>query len=605
MFVWYEYLIIAVYILFILFIGAYFTKKGSENVDEYFLGGKSLPWWVLGISFMTSNLDLTGTMLIASFFAMAGLQGFLVEMRGGTALALAFFMVFMAKWHRRAGVMTVAEWMEVRFGKDRGADAARLVSAVAVVVLVLGMMVYFCVGFGKFLSLYLPWGPTTCTIVFTSVATVHILFSGLYGVAFTDVFQGFMILFVVVYLSVLAFMHGIDTSTFQEAWQAAGNTSMTWDKWVDLTPVWRAHFPSGYEQYNALGFLMIFWALRMVMEGFGGPLIPYASQRFFAAKNDREASLVTGSSMAMFVVRWPLIIGVAVLGLGLGSAIPKDPEMVFPAVLGHYFPAGIRAVVVSCMVAAAMSTFDSTVNAGGAYLINDIYKRFINPEASSKKLIRLSWAATVGLTAIAIILASLLTSINEIWSWISMGLFGGMAIPFILRWYWERYNGWGYAAGTLCGVLTAVAQKFFAPQLSEAFQLVIVGSVSLVVGVAATYLTAATPKDVITDFYRRTRPFGWWPRARADLSQEEKKLIRRENKMDFISIPFAVGFFFFLFVCPMYLIIHRWDKVFLTLAVAVMCGVVLYFTWYKNLGCPQSEGNKEGESPNGGHVKES
>ena len=154
MFTWYEYVIVGVYILAILGIGFWFTKKGSENVDDYFLGGKSLPWWVLGISFMTSNLDLTGTMLLASFFAMAGLKGFLVEMRGGTALALAFFMVFMAKWHRRAGVMTVAEWMEFRFGRDRGARAARLVSAVGVVILVVGMMTYFCVGFGKFLSLY-------------------------------------------------------------------------------------------------------------------------------------------------------------------------------------------------------------------------------------------------------------------------------------------------------------------------------------------------------------------------------------------------------------------------------------------------------------------
>lgn len=584
MFVWYEYLIIAVYILFILFIGAYFTKKGSENVDEYFLGGKSLPWWVLGISFMTSNLDLTGTMLIASFFAMAGLQGFLVEMRGGTALGLAFFMVFMAKWHRRAGVMTVAEWMEVRFGKDKGGDAARLVSAVAVVILVLGMMVYFCVGFGKFLSLYLPWGPTTCTILFTGIATVHILFSGLYGVAFTDVMQGFMILFVVIYLSVLAFTHGVDTAVFREAWDAGGNTSMTWDKWVDLTPVWRADFPSGYTQYNPLGFLMIFWVLRMVMEGFGGPLIPYASQRFFAAKNDREASLVTGSSMAMFVIRWPLIIGVAVLGLGLGAAIPKDPEMVFPAVLGHYFPLGIRAVVVSCMVAAAMSTFDSTVNAGGAYLINDIYRRFINPEASSKRLIRLSWAATIALTVVAIILASLLTSINEIWGWISMGLFGGMAIPFILRWYWERYNGWGYAVGTLCGVLTAVAQKLFYADLSEAYQLILIGSISLVSGVIATFVTAPIKKEVIEAFYRKTRPFGWWPRARKCLSPEEMAPIRRENMLDLISIPFAVAFFFFLFVCPMYLIIRKWNMVFLTLMISVVCGVILYFTWYKNLG---------------------
>ncbi|MBW2455954.1 MAG: sodium:solute symporter, partial [Deltaproteobacteria bacterium] len=377
-FTWYEYAIVGVYILFVLGIGAYFSKKGSANVEEYFLGGKTLPWWVLGISFMTSNLDLTGTMVIASFFAMAGLKGFLVELRGGTALPLAMFMIFMAKWHRRAGVMTVAEWMEFRFGKDKGARAARVVSAISVVVLVLGMMTYFVVGFGKFPSVYFPFSPSACAIVFTSIACLHILFSGLYGVAFTDVAQGVMILFTVIYITVLAFGTDIDPDKFAQAWDVLGNKSMTWDQWSTMQPSWTMDFPAGYEAYNAFGFLLIFWILRIFLEGFGGPLIPYASQRFFAARNDKDAALTTGSSLLFFVIRWPLIVGVAILGLSLGSAIPTDPEKIFPVVLGAYFPLGLRAVVVSCMVAAAISTFDSTVNAGGAYIVNDIYRRFIN-----------------------------------------------------------------------------------------------------------------------------------------------------------------------------------------------------------------------------------
>ena len=182
MFTWYEYTIVAVYVLIILGIGAYFSRKGSANVNEYFLGGQSLPWWVLGISFMTSNLDLTGTMVIASFFAMTGLKGFLVELRGGTCLPVAVFMVFMAKWHRRAKVMTLAQWMEFRFGDDAGARAARLVSAIGVVVMVVGMATYFCVGFGKFLGLYFPFvedprlNATICAVLSTSIATLHILF---------------------------------------------------------------------------------------------------------------------------------------------------------------------------------------------------------------------------------------------------------------------------------------------------------------------------------------------------------------------------------------------------------------------------------------------
>jgi len=581
---WYEYGIIIVYLIAILGIGAYFSRKGSSNIDEYFLGGKSLPWWVLGISFMTSNLDLTGTMVIASFFAIVGMKGFLVELRGGTALALALFMIFMAKWHRRAGVMTVAEWMEFRFGNDFGAKLARFVAAISVVVLVVGMMTYFCVGFGKFLHLYFPfWSPTTCAVIFTSIATVHILFSGLYGVAFTDVMQGVMILFVVVFIAIKAFFADIDPATMQEGWAALGQTGMTWEQWTDITPSWTMSFPHGYEMYNAFGFLLIFWIMRIFLEGFGGPLIPYASQRFFAARTDREASLTTASSMTLFVIRWPLIIGVAVLGLGLGSALPSDPEMVFPAVLGAYFPAGLRAVVISCMVAAAMSTFDSTVNAGGAYIVNDVYRRFIRPKASNKALMRLSWISTIALTVVSLLLATQLESINDIWSWLSMGLFGGMAVPFILRWYWERFNGWGYAVGTIVGVGGALLQKAVWPELSEAWQLAGISGLSLVGCIVATYVTAPTESGVLENFYRRTRPIGTWRRAASLVEAGELREIKRENHRDLFSILPALGFFFLLFLCPMYAIVKEWTPCLLSLAGVVVCAVILYFSWYRHL----------------------
>jgi Na+/proline symporter len=515
---------------------------------------------------------------------MVGMKGFLVELRGGTALSLALFMIFMAKWHRRSGAMTIAEWMEFRFGNNLGARAARLVAAVAVVILVVGMMTYFCVGFGKFLALFFPWDATTCSIIFTTIATVHILFSGLYGVAFTDVLQGVMILFVVIYISVLAVTTQIPMETIQDGWTALGLENMTWDKWTSIKPSWTMNFPAGYEAYDAFGFLLVFWILRMFLEGFGGPLVPYASQRFFAARTDREASLTTATSLGLFVIRWPLIIGIAILGLGLGSAIPADAEMIFPTVLFEYFPVGIRALVVSCMVAAAMSTFDSTVNAGGAYVVNDIYRRFIHPDASPRILMRLSWVATIGLTVICLLLASQLESINDIWSWLSMGLFGGMAVPFILRWYWQRFNGWGYAVGTLVGVGAAIIQKLIWPELSEAGQLGIISVISLVACITATYATAPTARETVDKFYQRTRPFGFWKAAKAEIPATELTAIRAEHRRDLLSILPAVLFFFFLFLTPMYAVVGDWAMTILTLGVVAVSGAVLYFTWYRHLG---------------------
>ena len=590
MFTPFEYVIVGVYLLFILGIGMWFSRKGSESVEAYFLGNNGLPWWVLGISFMTSNLDLTGTMVIASFFSIVGVKGFLIELRGGTCLPLALFLIFMAKWHRRAGVMTMAEWMEFRFGNDLGARAARLVCAIGVVILVLGMMTYFCVGFGKFLSLYFPFSPTVCATVFTTIACAHILTSGLYGVAFTDVIQGVMILGTVVALAWLGIAQGVDLEKIGAAWSALGVEGMTWASWTDMSPSWTMDFPAGYEAYNAFGFLLVFWVMRIFLEGFGGPLVPYASQRFFAAKDERDASLTTAISLVLFVIRWPLIMAVALLGLSLGADIPQDPEMVFPAVLGTYFPVGVRAVVVSCMIAAAMSTFDSTVNAGGAYIVNDIYRRYINPKASTRALMRLSWASTVGLTVACLLLASTLSSINEIWSWLSMGLFGGMAVPMVLRWYWERLNGWGYTVGTVVGIGAAIVQKAVAPGLSEWAQLALMGSLAATACVIGALATAPTARETVVAFYRKTRPMGHWPRARSGMAEDEVADIDAETRRDLVAIAPAMAFFFFLFVAPMYLVIREWGMMVAASSLAALAGAGMYFTWYRHLPPPATEG---------------
>jgi len=582
-FVWYEYLIVGIYVLLILGIGVYFSRKGSASVDEYFLGGQSMPWWVLGISFMTSNLDLTGTMVIASFFAMVGIKGFLVELRGGTCLPIALFMVFMAKWHRRARVMTLAQWMEFRFGSDTGSRAARLVSAIGVVIMVLGMATYFCVGFGKFLSLYFPFSPNVCAIIFTSIATLHILYSGLYGVAFTDVLQGVMILFTVIAISYLAFNVELDPATLGAAWSRLGTSNMSWEQWTSIVPRWTMDFPKAYSGYNMFGVLLSFWSLRIFLEGFGGPLIPYATQRFFASRDDRDASLTTCTTLGLFVIRWPLIIAVAVLGLSLGANIPADPEMVFPAVVSHYFPGGMRAVVVSCLIAAAMSTFDSTINAGGAYIVIDIYQRFINPQAPEKRLMRLSVISTVGITVACLLAANFVSSINEIWSWISMGFFGGLAVPLILRWYWDRFNGWGYTVGTVTGMLTAMVQGALFPSWPEYQSLAVTSVVSLVACVFGTLLTAPPKPEVVLDFYRTTRPFGLWNAVRHLLPPPEVASIHSENRWDLFSAMVALVGFFFFFLSPMYLVIHLFTDSLLYLGIAALAAVVLYFSWYRRL----------------------
>jgi len=226
-----DYTIIGFYFMVLILFGWVLRKRASQGLDEYFLGGRKIPWWVLGVSGMASNLDMTGTMVIISFFYILGVKGFLIELRGGVCLAMAFFMVIVGKWHSRAGVMTVAEWMEYRFGKGRQGESARLLSAIAAVITTVGMVAYFFVGSGKFLSLFLPFSPNVCSLIMIAVALFYTVLSGLYGVVYTDLFQSLLIAMAAVYISVKAFLN-VDYAAIQ---------AMTPPGWTTLIPSWRRH----------------------------------------------------------------------------------------------------------------------------------------------------------------------------------------------------------------------------------------------------------------------------------------------------------------------------------------------------------------------------
>ena len=143
--------IIVAYFIVTLAAGLILSRRAGRNIESYFLGRRRLPWWLLGVSGMASNLDMAGTMVITSFLFLLGMGGFWVALRGGIALALAFLMIYLGKWLRRSQVMTNAEWMEFRFGGGKGGEVSRILSVISTLTLTIGMIAYFTVGAGKFL----------------------------------------------------------------------------------------------------------------------------------------------------------------------------------------------------------------------------------------------------------------------------------------------------------------------------------------------------------------------------------------------------------------------------------------------------------------------
>ena len=258
-----DYIVVVGYLLVLVGMGFYFRKPASKSLEDYFLGGKRLPWWAMGISGMASCTDMAGTMLIVSFLYMLGPRGLYVEFRGGAVLVLAFMMICTGKWHYRSRCMTGAEWMEYRFGRNWGGKFARLISAIAVITTTIGMIAYMIKALGMFVSMFLPFSPVTCAFVMIGVATVYTLVSGFYGVVFTDLIQSCIMVSAIVLVTVLAAGHIADAQSF-----GAVAARVTGDShWMESMLPWRADMPRGYEAYQDLGLLAFFYLARNAFIG--------------------------------------------------------------------------------------------------------------------------------------------------------------------------------------------------------------------------------------------------------------------------------------------------------------------------------------------------
>ncbi|MEQ8272077.1 MAG: sodium:solute symporter [Deltaproteobacteria bacterium] len=576
------------FLLTVTVIGYALSKAASGGLEDYFLGGRKIPWYVLGISTATSNFDMAGTMIIVAMVFTLGYKGFLVEIRGGVGLSLAFLMVFLGKWLRRSRVMTSAEWMKLRFGTDRQGRSAHLLSAIANIVLSVGMIIYFSKGAGKFLTHFIPLSEVTCTSIMVGVGLFYTLLSGLYGVVFTDVVQMVLLTFTAIFISWKAYFI-TDDVVFPAGFFALDVNAPT-----ELAAPLLAKDASTWEPIIGLFGLCVFmWVVRTVMEGCGG-IGGYTDQRFFAARSEREASLLTLESIILSVFRWTMVAGLVVMGYSLvqaggahAEAIQADPEQVLPIVLGKLLPTGIKGIVLAGLIAAAMSTFDSTLNAGASYIVKDVYESYINPNATQKQLLDVSRWATIALCVVGVALAAVVPNINRIWGLITMGIGAGLFVPLVLRWYWPRFNGYGFAAGTAAGMAAGmILNGALALPLYIAFPSTVASS--LVVSLVVTFMTPAVAEETLVRFCVQINPFGWGRINRiaqktGKLAADDMSARKDEKKRDAIGVVFAVPFQLSLLISGMALIFHDFEKLGVTLFIAGISTVGLYFFWFTNL----------------------
>ncbi len=585
-----DFTIVGIYIVALVIVGLYFQRKASKGINSFFLGNRQIPWWVLGASGMASNLDVAGTMIIVAFIYAIGAKGFYIEIRGGVTLIMAFLMIFMGKWNRRAGVMTLAEWMEFRFGKGKQGNIARFIMAIAMILITIAMITYFAKGAGKFVGEFLGISPDLAAFLMIVIAMIYTVSSGLYGVVYTDLFQGFLIAFTIAYVCIFVFASGRfnipDTFSVSVPLLDGGfqEIKTTAHSWTNIIPKWRMNLPGEYAKYNLFGIAILFYIFKVTIEGSGGTG-GYMIQRYFASKNDKEAGLLSLFWTSLLSFRWPFIASIAVMGIvyGVNHTVIADPETVLPVVISNYIPIGIKGLLIAGLMAAAMSTFDSTVNAGAAYWVKDIYQRHIKPDASEKSLMVMSRTSSIVIVILGLLFSYTIRNINEIWGWITMSIGAGLMIPQLVRWYWWRINGYGFAIGTFVGMLAGILQKLLLPNIPEYFTFIIASGSSLIATIVGTLLTSPTDEKVLLNFYKVTRPFGAWGPIRNKFSQRFVGEIKRENRRDIFSIFFAVPWQVCLFLMWMLLIMKRWDSFFVLLLVTIILSIILYFSWFRHL----------------------
>ena len=634
--------VVILYLAITLALGVWLRRRAAQSLDHYFLGGRRLPWPLLGMSGMANWFDLTGTMVITSFLFLLGPRGLFIELRGGAVLVLAFMLLWTGKWHRRSGCMTGAEWFTFRFGPGPSANLLRVSAALFGIVFTIGSLAYLVRGTSLFFGFFVPGAPMTATLVIVALAVVGTALAGYYGVVLNDLLQGAVIIIACVMVAVLAFRGIAEAGAIGPlAVQVTGNPD-----WMMSYPGWHTAMPPDYAAYESLLLFALFYLGRSMLDGFACG----DDARYFAARSDRECGLLSGLQGLLIAFRWPMMMGFAVLGLFLVAEVLPDrdrarsaaeqvkahapavpaaewqaftmqvasfpaehprlaaqmektlgarwqealpligyqgavnPEQVLPAVLKHRLTGFVRALVLVAMLAALMSTLSGSVHGvGSALFVRDIYQNLLRPKAGNRELIFAAYAATFGIVIAGFWVGLGARSINHLWTWLMIGFLAGGFAPKILRLYWWRCNAWGCAAGIAAGGLMAVVQRWQWPDLSEFKIFALTVGAGLAGVLVGSLGTPPTPADIVRRFHRQTRPFGWWGPFWRELAPAEQATWRREHRNDQRALPFALLAQITLFLLPMQLVLHAFSEFWLTLPWFVVGVGGLYWFWWRNL----------------------
>lgn len=555
-----DWIVIVGYLLLSIGIGVFVVKHDSKNITDFFVAGRNLPWWLLGTSIAATWFATDAPLAVTALVRTKGIYGNWLWWYLGTGIMMMVF--FYAKYWRRAEILTDAEMIELRYS-GRSASILRGFTA--------GFFGVFknCISLGwimlamlKFSNIMLGWSAEFALGITLAFALIHTLTSGIKGVVILDMLHFSAGTISTIILAILVLVQVGGPTALGEQLAASPDAPLGV---LDMFPNM-----SHIDVTEMIAFVCLIGVLWLGQAQGDG----YIVQRLFSAKNERHAikASLWFAVAGVVILTWPWIVvglgSIVILPIsGAPEALLADPELAYPMMINEVLPVGLRGLLVAAFMAAFMSTVDTHLCWGGSYMVNDIYKRFINEKASDNHYMLVSRLSIVVLLLLSAVAAWKMDSIAGAWIYI-IEIVSGIAIILMLRWFWWRINAWSEITSMLSALILAngflwVQWLYKLGWVSDSVLEIVNGwyheDVAFIrstillllcttISILVTFMTKPVNNDTLLKFYKKVRPKGWWGPIAKQVPELVDKSSSRESWLGFLfgvvflnSILFSVG----------------------------------------------------------------
>ncbi len=596
--------IVAVYLLSTIIIGLVLKKKAQKNKSAYLLGGNILPWYMLGLSNASGMFDISGTMWLVTLAFVYGLKSIWIPWLW-PIFNQVFLMVFLSIWLRRSNVTTGAEWIRTRFGSKNGSTLSHTVVVVFALIMCLGYLAYGFIGLGKFVEIFIPWEvispylpfnlpeayvPHFYGVVFTLFAVFYSVLGGMTSIVWADVVQYTIMTISSIAIAVIAMIALSGNSlVVPENW---GSPLFGWKltlDWSQIIPEVNDKIASdGYSLFTVFFMMMLFKGILVSM---AGPAPNYDMQKILSTRSPSDAAKMSGFvSVVLMPVRYLMIAGFAVLGLlfyeklDLISGGRIDFEQVLPSAINEFVPVGLLGLLLAGLLAAFMSTFAGTLNAAQAYLVNDIYLRYIKPKATNRQISISNYLTGIIVVVVSIIFGIFALDVNSILQWIVSALYGSYVASNVLKWYWWRFNGHGFFWGMVAGIIPALVFPYVFSETLDLYYFPLILAISVAGCVLGTYTAPPTDEETLKSFYRQIRPWGFWKPIRELVEKEDLRFRANKNfGRDMLNVFLGIAIQIGLVALPIYIVLMKKNGIILFSVLIIVLGMIMKKTWWDKL----------------------